>query len=129
MKLSQLDSRELANKGVACHIYHPKTGEKTGATFTLLGSDSAVYKAKTKELHEKHRLEGEKLTQESAEADAIEILAVCITGWDGVVDENDKPLAFTRANVIAALEIPEIYRQVGEFAMRRANFLPSGSAS
>ena len=81
MKLSDLDSRELANKGAKCRLYNPKTGEQTGASITMLGADSTVYKAKTKEIAERRRLEGKTMTQEQAEEDSREILAACATGW------------------------------------------------
>ena len=129
MKLSDLDSRELANKGAKCRIYNPKTGEQTGASITMLGADSTVYKAKTKEISERRRLEGKTMTQEQAEEDSREILAACATGWEGITGDDGKELPFNEANIRAALEVPEVYRQLGEFAMRRANFLPSASAS
>ena len=126
MKLSDLDSRELSNKGAKCALFHPKTGALTGASITIRGADSTVYKAKVKELQERHRLEGKPF---DGEIDSLEILVACAVGWEGFTDEEDKPLPFNDANLRAALAIPEIYRQVGEFSMRRANFLPSASAS
>jgi hypothetical protein len=62
--------------------------------------------------------------------DSVEILAACAKSWHDVEDEaTGKELPFTTENMKAALAIPEIYRQVANFSMTRANFLESASAT
>lgn len=46
-----------------------------------------------------------------------------ILGWEGVSDENGKPLAFTRDNVIKLLtDLPELFRDIQDAAQKFSNF-------
>jgi len=130
MKLSVLDSRPLANKGVDCPIYDPRTGAPTKAGITMLGADSDVAKNKWKEINERHRLDGKPVSPQQMDDDAKEVLVACATGWHDVDDEGTgKALAFSADNLRAALSIPEIYKQIATFHATRTNFLGNASAT
>lgn len=62
------------------------------------------------------------------ESQALEIMAgvyadAVIIGWEGVTDENDKPLAFNRENVIKVLlDLPDLFNAIQDATADHSNF-------
>lgn len=128
MKLSRFDSVTRAEKGVEMELLDPITRQKTGAAITLLGADSASYKAKSKEIEERNRMKGRSISLEETTANAIEILAACTVGWRGLETEDGKEFPFSQANArLLYTQYPELYDRAGVFAMTRTNFFEPAS--
>lgn len=73
-----------------------------------------------------HRRQMENGTLDDKVADRIiyEIYAdTVILGWEGVTDQNDKPLEYTRENCIKLLtDLPDLFREIQEHATKLENF-------
>jgi hypothetical protein len=130
MKISRFDSVTQAEAGVEMPLVDPVTKQSTSASLILLGADSATYKKKVKEIQERHRLAGKQIPMEQAEADALEIMAACTKGWKGLETEDGKEFVPSFENALALYKsYPELYERASVFAMTRANFFKSASAS
>ena len=130
MKLSTFDSTTNAEKGVEFKLIDPVTKTDTGASITLLGADSKTYKAKFKELQERHRLAGKQISTAEVEDDTIDLMAACTKTWKGLEkdDGSDFPCNFENAKALYKA-YPEIYERCASFAMTRANFFTTASMS
>jgi len=48
---------------------------------------------------------------------------VCLAGWEGVLDENEKPIEFNRANAIELLkELPDLFDTLWKHANNFENY-------
>lgn len=94
MALAALNTKSAAERGVQIDILHPSTGLPLGIRFTILGTDSAVYKGAVRRQQERNLEMAKKqrrlqLTPEMQEADALEVLTACTVGWErDVTDEQ-----------------------------------------
>ena len=54
------------------------------------------------------------MTDEESVRGMAEIYAdTVILGWEGITDENDEPLSFSKSNVVKVLtELPELFRDI-----------------
>lgn len=149
MALAALNTKSAADRGVKIDILHPATWLPLGIRFTVLGTDSAAYKGVVRRQQERNLEMAKKqrgrlqLTAEMQEADALEILVTCTTGWerdvaddqgkvtgvDSTIESNEGEfLEFTPENVRRIYADPgyawlreQIDREIGD----RRNFLPS----
>ena len=87
MSLADLNTKETADNGVEIEILHPGTNLPVGVAITVLGTDSAAFRAITRKqrnrrLESMNRSKG-KVTQtdEEQEAEALDILAACTKSW------------------------------------------------
>jgi hypothetical protein len=137
---ASVDTKTLSEKGVPVTIRRldgqpllDRDGKEV--QITLLGPDSAKYRALTRE-NVRKRLERRAqgavpLTVEEVdevENDSIEILAVCTASWSGVNTPQGEPIDCTVDNARKLyLNYPVIREQVDAFIGNRANFIQASS--
>lgn len=137
---ASVDTKTLSEKGVPITIRRldgqpllDRDGKEV--TITLLGPDSAKYRALTRE-NVRKRLERRAqgavpLTVEEVdevENDSIEILAVCTASWSGVNTPQGEAIECTVDNARKLyLNYPVIREQVDAFIGNRANFIQASS--
>lgn len=134
MDLATVDTRAGAEAGFTFDLMHPKTGEPTGASITVRGADSDTYQEKFRECQRRRlgamgrqRREMPNLAQ--VESDALELVAACIIGWQGI-DEHGVPVPFSETAARSLFErFPWIREQVDAAVHERANFLASAAKS
>lgn len=110
MDLSSFDMTEMSNQGVKVPLRHPQTSaELTTAdgkqvTVTVLGEQSDAYQKALRSTVNRRlamqskRRGGNIATLEEIEADEVQMLAVCIKGWENI-SLDGKTLEFTQDNV------------------------------
>lgn len=113
--IGSLDTGAASDKGSRIELLHPVSKEPVGLGFTVLGKHSQTFRDIVKERINKtvreqsmaaQRGKPAKLkTAEVAEAEAVELLAACTTGWDSGEGEdywliNGDKLSFNHANAI-----------------------------
>lgn len=133
MDLAQLDTTAAANEGADIELLHPTTGAPLGVLITVCGTDSDAYRQALRERQNKRlrnaKRGGATLTAEEIEAEALDLLVRCTSGWTGV-ELDGKPVAFTRE---AARDLYRRFRwireQVDTAIEDRANFLPPSPRS
>lgn len=138
--LNDIDTKKLSEAGVALQIKRldgtplvNAAGESV--TITLLGPDSAKYRALTRESIKKRldrRVTGASdVTMDDLdqiERETIEILVVCTVGWTGVRTPEGETIACTQDNARRLYEnYPVVREQVDAFVGNRANFLQASS--
>lgn len=138
--LNDIDTKKLSEAGVALQIKRldgtplvNAAGESV--TITLLGPDSAKYRALTRESIKKRldrRVQGAAdVTMDDLdqiERETIEILVVCTVGWTGVRTPEGETIACTQDNARRLYEnYPVVREQVDAFVGNRANFLQASS--
>jgi len=128
MDFSTIDLAKASDKGAECHLNDPVYGtplyteDGKKVTITVLGRDSKAFREALSMVSER---EVTKNTPDTAEANAIDILVECITGWDNII-WNKEPLEFTEENVRMFLtKFPPIRQQLDAFLSKRANFFKS----
>lgn len=139
--LRDFNSRQGADEGAVMTVMHPTDGEpflkdaanpEGGAiTVTLLGQDSKVYsdivhKQQTKRLGKSISARSMKKVADAAalERDRMVVLVACTMSWDGIEDDDGKPLPCTDANKKKLYtECAWLRDQVDEFITERSNFL------
>jgi hypothetical protein len=131
--LSTLDTRAQANLGTALDLVHPVTGEKLAGRLFIHGHDSDAYREaqisiQRDRLARMARQRGTPPDPEEVNAEALQLLAACVRGWEDLA-QNGQPLPYTgTASALALLQaFPWIREQVDAAVHRRENFLP-GSA-
>lgn len=131
--LSTLDTRAGANAGAPVVLTHPVTGAELPATVLIHGHDSDAYREaqisiQRDRLARMARQRGTPPDPEEVNAEALQLLAACVQGWEGL-QQNGQPLAYTgTASALALLQaFPWIREQVDAAVHRRENFL-QGSA-
>jgi len=121
MKLSRFDSITNAEKGVDYEIPDPITGLPSGMVWTLLGSDSKVYKGALDEIIKRNRASKGMAT--ISDDDSIEIISRCVTRWKGMEDDNGKEIPFSQAKAREILAgYPYISQRVSTFITMREGF-------
>lgn len=131
MDFGKIDLQANAEKGAACHLEDPVTGELLyqdngkPITISVLGQDSAVFRKEVAHIAERHGGK-KKANLELAESNAIHLLAKLVTGWDGIIWDGE-PLECTQENVRMFLtKFRPIRDQLDGFIADRSNFLTSG---
>ncbi len=123
MDLATLDTKAACNKGVEFELENPVTGRPIGAFITVLGKDSDVYRGYIRDMMDEYsrkeainnKKRGGTTTVKQArelEAESIELLSVCTTGWRNI-QLNGEDLPFNMKNcVMLYTEYPAIRTQV-----------------
>jgi hypothetical protein len=89
-----------------------------GAVFKIAraGGANKAFKTRMEQLQRKYKrqLHHGLLTEEQGRAILIAVYAdTVILGWDGVTDEDDNPLDFTRENVVRVLsDLPDLFDDI-----------------
>jgi len=140
--LSSLDTVKGSNEGFDVNLYNPSTNEDIGIIVTVLGKDSDVFNKISKQQNKKRmdRLSKNGFragkvaspSQDEVEADNIELLASCSTGWKTVdgkdskdsipIDKKDLPFSIENAKAVYA-RFPWIKEQIDVAIGDRANFI------
>jgi hypothetical protein len=126
--LSQLDSAKGAEKGFTLTLRHPKTDAELPWQVMLLGADSEAYKDRAREFARARaarftKLRKMQISPEELEAEAIELLVVATTGWQGMTRDG-QPFEYSNDNARELYrKYPWIREQVDAAVGDRANFL------
>lgn len=136
---ASIDTKKLSESGVPLLILKldgKPLADKDGnpVRITLLGPDSAKYRALTRE-NIRRRLEKRALGAAATEFDVdeveretMEILAVCTVAWEGVNTPQGEAIPCSLENARKLYEAyPVIREQVDAFVGNRANFIPASS--
>lgn len=136
--LASIDTVAACNKGFEIELKHPVTQEPLGIFWTVLGSDSDVFRDYLREVtNEKIRKEAmakkrgrdvEVDTVEVSEERAIELLTVCSVNWRSTdkptITFKDAELEFNVPNVKKVLTgLPWIRKQIDEGIGDLENFM------
>lgn len=122
--LAELEQTDTATM----EIVHPSTGDEIGASVTLYGQDSDIFRAESRKAEARYteysrRNRGKFMPPEDREKlDKAKVVA-CVKSIDGLAYKGK---ALTDAGEVFA-QFPWIYEQCVSFVMDRAGFL-KGSA-
>lgn len=104
LDISTLDTVSAANKGAEFELKHPVTMEPMGAFIGILGKDSDTFRSAFRKkvnarlareaMAKKRGKDADAPTVEDSEADGMDLLVACTTGWRGLL-ENGTPLEFS----------------------------------
>lgn len=106
-------------------------GEKTGAVFELVGTDSKEYKAVDSEINneilklgsKRGKLDLSSVTTERSEVYTNRRLAACIVGWSGVEYKGNE-LEYSHENALLLVsELPFVKEEITRFVTDRRNFM------
>jgi hypothetical protein len=125
MKISHLRTTDLANEGQAFEIKLP-SGKPTGVKITVLGQDSRVFRERVAEF--RRQVAGKDMADVvgMSEQEAMTTRLACTVMWEGLEDEDGKPLPCTPDNAREFYEsAPWVAEQVDAFMGNRSNFLPA----
>jgi len=122
--LKTLDVVSKANEGTTVDIVHPVTGDPLGIKVQVVGQDSDLYrKAQRKILNKRLNDKKFKTRAEELENEAIDLLAGCTVGWEGIQEgETDIPFSVDAAKRVYR-EYPWMKEQVDMAIGDRGNFL------
>ena len=142
--LSSFDSTAACEQGADIELLHLVSRTPTGIFFSVVGSDSAAFKARsraTANAQRRHELalrsRGKKdaaRSVEEIEQENIALVAACVTGWRTEAEGQSKPvlvlngkdIPFSLENVTDILtRFPKIFEQVSDGVTDLENFLPS----
>lgn len=124
MKLNQLNSIDGSNEGREMVLIHPEQG-KTDVKFWVLGKHSDLMRQRMAAFRKKAMKLLPQEAAELSEAEAMETRIQAITKWQGLEDDNGKPLELTADNLRNLFTIaPWVAEQVDRFITNEANFLP-----
>ena len=132
--LASLDLTAAAEKGFDLELLHPVTKEPLGTFISIVGKDSATFRNHVRKTgnerlrkqaaNQRRGAEVEVPTIEKIEADAVELLAVCTTGWRNLNFRGvELPFSTVNAKVIYT-ELPWIREQVDQAIGDVENFMP-----
>lgn len=116
-------------KSVTGEVQFYGEGEaKKPVTIRVVGTYSKTWRRANHALRERLRKFRTTRTIEQQEQHAIELIADCILGWEGITS-GDQPFPFTRDNAIALLTTCQWVREDVEAAMGdHAGFFSTSSA-
>jgi len=130
MDLNDINLEEKADEGAEVILEHPVTGEPLEhdgkpMSIKVSGTDSAAYRKKQRELHNR-RLQkiakGRKPDFTNSDSEACELLAACTIGWSGIV-AGGEVVKFSQSEARSLYEQHAwIREQVDLFIGDRANF-------
>lgn len=135
LDLATLDTVAACDKGAEIALRHPVTTAPLGVFISIVGRDSSVFKEYIRnrvndklrrDAMDKKRGRDEAVpTMEESEAESIELVTLCTTGWRNVTYKGEE-LAFNVANALTLYkEMPWIRRQVDEAIGDLENFMPA----
>lgn len=145
LNLSQLDTSQAAEDGVAVHLRHPKTNTPLGVRIFVAGVDSETYRSQirrqqNRRMEQARRSRGQlSISAEELETDALDLLVACTKGWEADIEEHgerktvpfipmsDGLLPFSPENVRKVYASPGfawLREQVDAEMGDRGNFLP-----
>lgn len=89
------------------------------------GSNDAFTKAVRKYNQKRRAIASGAVSREEADKELAQIYAdTVITDWKNVTDENNKPLAFSKENVIKLLtDLPDLFDTLAVYCADYGNFL------
>jgi hypothetical protein len=128
-RLDQFDTVTRSNAGVEMELKDLRTGRGSGAFITLLGKDSAEFRAILDERSRAYADRGAaglplELDADEREQASREMLARCTKGWRGLERADGTELVYSHS---AAIDLyatyPAIREQVNVFIADRANFV------
>ena len=133
--LASLDLAAAADKGFELELLHPVTKAPLNTFISLVGKDSAVFRdhvrrtandrLRKQAMGQRRGKEVEVPTIEKIEADAIELLAACTTGWRNL-EYKGVALQFSAVNAkVIYTDLSWIRDQVDEAIGDIENFMPS----
>lgn len=132
-----LSTLEATTDSVPVPLRHPTTGERltsdTGAaiTISIVGMDSEQFRTRHRAIINKRLNAGKKvkISAEEIEAESIDTIAACITGWQNV-ELDAKVLEFSKASAKTLLtRLPWLREQLDEAIADRANFLKASQTN
>lgn len=138
--LDQLNTSDLANRGVVMEVRHPITGEvavdsnKKPVTLTLCGEDSDVYRRSQREAADRRiqaRQSGRRMamTAEELENESLQTLIDCTRGWSGLGVAGVE-LEFSAENALLLYrKFPWLREQAEAFIQDRSRFLKASPKS
>lgn len=136
--LASIDTVAACNKGVEIELKHPVTNEPIGIFWSILGSDSDVFREYMRELANarirkeamarKRGRDSEVDTVEMAEERTIELLTVCSVGWRSAekptITFKGEELEFNVPNAKKVLVgLPWVRKQIDEGIGDLENFM------
>lgn len=113
---------EKQNEGIDLPIVDPKTGNRLGIVFRVVGPDSDVVKAATAAVvQERTDQHIRKINIERMEEEAIRLAAASVISWNDAVIDG---MSYSAANTIKVMQRYAFIReQVAGFSHDRGNFL------
>jgi hypothetical protein len=132
--LAALDVARPAEEGRPLALKHPVTGAVLpGWVLRVRGYDAQTYQQVSDD-HQRRRLERlsrrQTPTVEELNAEALELAASLVAGWEDRFDLDGAPLPYSGANAARLFRrFGWIRQQVEQFAGDRANFLPGSTSS
>lgn len=124
MKISQLNTVELSNKGQPFKLLLP-TGKPSGVTLHLLGVDSATYRKRLAD-YRAALIKDQASAAQGLDEELKAVAMACTVTWEGLEDEKGEPLPCTADNIAEFYEsCPWAVQPVNTFIGDRANFLPA----
>lgn len=131
MDFSQLDTAAGAEAGFAVQLRHPATDEPLGASITVHGQDSKLYRKLSSERARKWaksmRRGKDDLSPEEARQAGVELIAGLTKSWEGI-ELDKKPLECTPENAVTFYtRFYWVVEQLDRAVHDRANFLPASS--
>lgn len=135
LDIAAFDTVAASNKGAEIELKHPVTMEPLGAFVTVLGKDSDIFRQAFRRkvnaklardaMAKKRGKDVEPPTVEDSEADGLDLLVACTTGWRGLTDGGE-PLEYSpEAARNLYTRAPWIRLQVDEAIGDLANFMKS----
>jgi hypothetical protein len=139
--LDGIDTKTLSESGVDVVIKKLNSNEPLKAangeivSIKVLGPDSGKYRSLSRTQIRKRlakraagNTEFTDADMDETDHDAMEILAGCTVGWNGILDKAGKPIPCTPENALKLFEnYPVVREQVDLFISERANFLQASS--
>lgn len=133
--LASLDLTAAADKGFELELLHPVTKAPLGVFVGLVGKDSTVFREHVRRtandrlrkqaMQQRRGKDVDVPTVEKIEAEAIELLAACTTGWRNL-EYRGVSLPFSAVNArVIYTDLPWIREQVDEAIGDLENFTQS----
>lgn len=123
--LSTLDLAPGADAGATMQLIHPVTGDETGITFDVMGSDAPLFRSNLRRLYD---LLARKPDDPDLDPDHLKVLAearlagCALKGWTGMVWKGAE-LKYSFDNAVMVMTaLPWVVQQVTFFRDRRSNF-------
>jgi hypothetical protein len=132
-----LSTLEPTTDSVPVPLRHPVTNEKLLAaggapiTVNIVGMDSEQFRTRHRAIINRRLSAGKKakVTAEEIEAESIDTIAACITGWQQI-ELDGKPLEYSKGAAKTLLtRLPWLREQLDEAIADRANFLKTSQTN
>jgi hypothetical protein len=133
--LAAFDTTAACDRGFELELVNPITKEPLGSFITVVGKDSTAFTEHTRRVsnatlrrqfeRQRKGKDGEPVTIEKIEAEAIDLLVACTTGWRNI-SYNKEPLPFSEENARKLYtEQKWVRAQVDEAIGDLENFIPA----